>query len=125
MRALIMAAAFSLATAAAALADQSVAGHWKADLGENVTMDMNVMPDGKWNSETHQGNQTVRRMTGTYTQKQPSGDKPGELVFKPTNASGGNRRAMTERDTYTLANNGQELRLTSGGDTMVFQKQGQ
>jgi hypothetical protein len=125
MRALFLAAAFSLATATAALADDSVAGHWRADLGDNVTMDMNVTPDGKWNSETHQGNQTVRRMSGTYTQRQPSGDKPGELVFRPTTASGGKRRAATERDSYTLANNGQELRLTSGGDTMVFQKQGQ
>jgi hypothetical protein len=124
MRALIMAAAFSLATATAVLADDSVAGHWRADLGSNVTMDMNVTPDGKWNSETHQGNQMVRRMSGTYTQKQPSGDNPGQLVFKPTGTSGGNRRAVTERDSYTLANNGQELRLTSGGDTMVFQKQG-
>ncbi len=125
MRALIMAAAFSLATVTAVFADESVAGHWKTDLGGNVTMDMNVTPDGKWNSETHQGDQMVRRMAGTYTQKQPSGNKPGELVFKPTSASGGNRRAATERDHYTLANNGEELRLTSGGDTMVFQKQGQ
>jgi len=125
MRALIIAAVFSWATATAALADESVAGHWRADLGSNVTMDMNVTPDGKWNSQTHQGNQTVRRMSGTYTQRPPSGDKPGELAFKPTTASGGNRRATTERDSYTLDNNGQELRLTSGGDTMVFQKQGQ
>ena len=125
MRALILAAAFSLATATVALADESVAGHWKADVGDNVTMDMTVTPNGKWSSETHQGNQTVRRMSGTYTQKQPSGDKPGELVFKPTKAAGGNRRATTERDSYTIANDGQELRLTSGGDTMVFQKQGQ
>jgi len=125
MRALILAAAFSLATATVALADESVAGHWKADVGDNVTMDMNITPTGKWDSQTHQGNQTVRRMTGTYTQKQPSGDKPGELVFKPTRASGGNRRAAVERDSYTIGNDGQELRLTSGGDTMVFQKQGQ
>jgi hypothetical protein len=125
MRALMVAALFSLAVGTAALADDSVAGRWKADLGDNVTMDMNVTPNGKWNSETHQGSQTVRRMSGTYTQKQPSGNNPGQLVFKPTTASGGNRKAVTERDTYTLSDNGQQLNLTSGGDTMVFQKQGQ
>ncbi len=122
MRAFILAVLFSLATTAA-FADASVAGHWKADAGDNVTIDMHVMPNGKWNSETRQGNQLVRRMAGTYTQKPPSGNGAGELVFKPTSVSASNRKAMTERDSYTISDNGQELQLTSGGDTMSFEKQ--
>ncbi len=122
MRAIIMAALFSLATTIA-FADASVAGHWKTDAGDGVTIDMHVMPNGKWNSETLQGNKIVRRMTGSYTQKQPSGNAAGEMVFTPTSAAAGTRNVVTERDSYTLGENGQELRLTSEGDTMVFHKQ--
>lgn len=122
MRALIMAALFSLSTTLA-FADASVAGHWKTNAGSGVTIDMRVMPDGKWNSETRQGNNAVRRMSGSYTQTPPSGNGPGEMVFTPTSASTSSQNAMTERDSYTLSQNGQELRLTSGNDTMVFEKQ--
>ncbi len=122
MRGFIVAALLSLATTAA-FADASVAGHWKANAGGNVTIDMQVMPDGKWNSETRQGNEMVRRMTGTYTQRPPSGNGTGEMVFTPTSASASKKQVATERDSYTISQDGQELRLTSGGDTMVFQKQ--
>jgi hypothetical protein len=125
MRPFILAAALSLATTVAAFADASVAGHWKADLGNDVTIDMHVTPNGKWNSETYQGTDLRRRMAGTYTQKPPSGNGTGQMVFTPTSASASSRKAMTERDSYTLSENGQELRLTSGGDTMVFEKQSQ
>lgn len=123
MRALIMAALLSLATIASAFADESVAGHWKAALGSGVSISMQIAPDGKWSSETWQNRKLVRRMGGSYTQTPASGSNPGELVFTPTSESASNEKAEVETDSYTLAKNGQELRLTSGGDTMVFRKQ--
>ena len=123
MRVWIMAALLSLATIASVFADESVAGHWKAALGSGLSINMQIAPDGKWSSETWQNRKLMRQMAGTYTQTPPSGSNPGELVFTPTSESAGSEKAETETDSYTLAKNGQELRLTSGGDTMVFRKQ--
>lgn len=123
MRALIAAALLSMTLTVSAFADQSVAGHWKSAVGSGVTIDMQITPDGKWSSETAQGNKLVRRMEGTYTQTPPSGNHAGKMVFVPTSASASNEAAETETDRYRLSENGQVLRLTSGGDTMVFRKQ--
>lgn len=122
MRALITATLLSMALTVAAFADESVAGHWKSSVGSGVTIDMQITPDGKWSSETSQGNKMVRRMEGTYTQTPPSGNHSGKMVFSPTSASASNEAVETETDRYTLSKNGQVMRLTSGGDTMVFQK---
>jgi hypothetical protein len=121
VRALFIAALIALAASRPAFADASIAGHWKSDVGDNVTIDMQVTPDGYWTSETVQGQEVVRKMSGTY--KQTHSDKQtGELVFVPTSASAGSQNVETETDSYALSENGQELRLTSGGDTMVFEK---
>lgn len=120
MRVLALSAILALATAGFAWADANVAGHWRADMGGNVGIEMHVGPDGQWDSRTTQGKQVVRQMSGTYTQTQSNANS-GTLVFKPTQASGSGG-VQTETDQYALAKNGQELRLTSEGDTMVFHK---
>ena len=123
MRAVILAALISLASTAAAFADTSVAGHWRATMHGNVSIDMRVSPDGKWSSETKQGRSVLRKLSGTYTQTPPSGSSPGQLVFTPTSAPASNEKGDVETDTYTLGSHGKVLRLTSEGDTMVFHKQ--
>lgn len=120
MRALALTAALVSLAATSAFADATVAGHWKADMGHGVTVDMNVTPDGRWSSDTWQHKRRVREMAGTYTQTPPSNSRPGEMVFTPTTASAGSKDVET--DTYTLSDNGQDLGLTSGGDTMEFRK---
>jgi hypothetical protein len=81
---------------------------------------MDVTPDGSWSSETLQHRKAVRQMKGTYTQT-PSNDHAGVMVFTPSETSSG--KALTETDRYELTKSGNELRLTSSGDTMVFKKQ--
>lgn len=121
MRALFLAAALTLGSTAA-MADASVAGDWKADLGGNVVINMTVSPDGKWSSETIQSNQTVRQMQGTYKQT-PAADGTGTLVFTPTRSKVRTGTVKPEVDKYELASDGHEIKLTSNGDTMVFEKQ--
>lgn len=120
MRSLVVAAALTLGLASAALADETVAGTWHADMGNGVVINMNVAPDGNWSSETSQNSNVVRQMKGTYTQKKSS-DTSGVLVFKPTQAKAKTGNVHTETDQYELT--GDQLKLTSGGDTMVFDKQ--
>ncbi len=123
MRTILLATLLSLSTVVA-LADSNVAGDWKSNEGSGVTIDMRVTPDGRWTSETLQGKNVVRRMSGSYTQTPPpSGNGTGEMVFTPTSTQGGSQDATVEKDSYRLSRNGRELRLTSGGDTMVFEKQ--
>ncbi|HEY4040918.1 MAG TPA: hypothetical protein VGM32_03635 [Rhodopila sp.] len=122
MRALVIATLFVTASAGAALADSAVVGAWKADLGDNVTINMTVDPNGAWSSETEQHSKAVRQMKGTYTQKQ-SNDHAGVIVFTPTQATAKSGKVQKETDHYELAKDGNELRLTTGGDTMVFEKQ--
>jgi hypothetical protein len=122
LRFILLALSLLVAGCGVALADSTVAGDWRADLGQGVRIDMNVTPNGDWSSETRQDNQLVRRMHGTYKQSQ-SEHQSGTLVFTPVETSAGTGSAQVETDQYQMADNGQELRLTSGGDTMVFKKQ--
>ena len=121
MRIPVMAALFSVAVSTAALADASVAGKWHAAMGSGVSIDMTVSPDGAWSSKTLQHNKVVRQMKGTYTQT-PASNETGTIVFTPKQASVKEGSVQTETDQYELANNGQQLKLTSEGDTMVFKK---
>ena len=120
MRAHVLAALLIVSVSGAALADESVSGAWRADMGDGVVINMSVSPDGNWNSETSQNSKVVRQMQGTYTQKK-SNDTAGVLVFKPVKATTRNGKVTTETDRYELSGN--QLKLTSGGDTMVFDKQ--
>jgi hypothetical protein len=121
LRALIIAAAFSVAICAAALADETVSGDWHANLGGDVAINMNVAPDGGWSSETLHKSQIVRKMSGTYKQM-TSGNGTGTLVFTPTQATAKSGKVETETDKYELAEGGKQLKLTSSGDTIVFEK---
>lgn len=121
-RAFLLAAA--LLVPAAAWADQSVAGKWKADLGSHVTIVMDVDAHGHWDSETTQNEAVVARMDGTYRQTKRSATT-GNLAFVPTKSQVTQQHGAptVEHDRYRLTNDGHVLRLTSGGDTMVFHKQ--
>ena len=121
LRTLFFTALFSVAISAAAFADASVAGSWHAKMDNGVVIDMNVTADGAWNSKAQQGNQVVRQLRGTYKQT-PGENGAGTLVFTPTQASIKNGTAQVETDQYEVAENGKQLKLTSEGDTMVFEK---
>ena len=124
LRALIFATLFSVAISTAAFADESVSGDWHANVGSGVTINMNVTSDGAWSSETFQQNQVVRQMRGTYKQLS-SNNETGTLIFTPTQASVKSGKVQTETDKYQLTEDGKQLKLTSGGDTMVFEKRTQ
>jgi hypothetical protein len=122
MRLPVLATLFSIAISTAALADSSVAGNWHANLDSGVAINMTVSPNGAWSSQTLQHNKVVRQMKGTYTQT-PASNDTGTIVFTPTQVSVKNGQPVqTETDQYELANNGRQLKLTSEGDTMVFDK---
>jgi hypothetical protein len=103
------------------MADASVAGNWHANLDGGVSIDMQVAPDGAWSSRTLQRNKVVRQMRGTYSQDK-SGGEAGTLVFTPGRYTSKNGPVQTETDTYELSDNGRQMKLTSEGDTMVFEK---
>ncbi len=106
---------------AAAWADESVAGTWRANEGNGIVIDMIVKPDGAWSSSTWQKKQRVRQMSGTYKQT-PSGDAAGTIVFVPTKYKVKSGTVGTETDQYELTQDGKQLKLTSEGDTWVFEK---
>ena len=105
-------------------ADEAVAGNWKAQLGSNVSITMDVSSDGKWSSQTAKGDSVVAQMSGTYDQKSNS-PTSGNLVFTPINSQTAAQHGApdVEHDRYQLTDHGQVMRLTSGKDTMVFRKQ--
>jgi hypothetical protein len=124
MRTPVLAALFTLGVSTAALADASVAGKWHANLDSGVSIDMQVAPNGAWSSRTLQENNVVREMNGTYRQ-QHAGNDAGTLIFVPKHYTAKSGKVQTEVDRYELAEGGKVLKLTSGGDTMMFEKQEQ
>jgi len=121
LRTPVLATLISLALTTGALADASVAGNWHADLDSSVAIDMQVAPNGGWSSKTFEQSKVVRQMRGTYKQEK-AGDGSGTLVFTPKQYSARRGTVQTETDSYELGENGRQLKLTSGGDTMVFEK---
>jgi hypothetical protein len=107
-----------------AFADQSVAGSWKAELGDDIKIAMTVTPDGQWNSETAKGDATIAQLSGTYRQKVKT-PTSGDLVFVPTKSKVTSQHgaAKVEHDIYHLSDDGKVLKLTSAGDTLEFHKQ--
>lgn len=107
-----------------AFADETVAGKWLAHLGSNVSVTMNVTPDGKWDSATARNGGKVAQMSGTY-QQQTMSPTHGMLVFTPTQSQVTSQHgaAEVENDLYEMTDSGQVMHLTSGGDTMTFHKQ--
>lgn len=118
-----LAGALALAATSPARADATVAGQWNAHLGSRVTVGMDVSPDGHWSSETRQAGKVVAQMSGTYEQTAKS-PTSGTLVFTPTTGEANAQHGApeVEHDTYHIASRGKVMRLTSGGDTMVFHK---
>jgi hypothetical protein len=123
MRRLLLTVALALCPVLA-VADESISGQWHADVGHGVLISMDVLADGHWFSQTVQNNKVVAEMAGTYEQTKTNAAN-GKLVFTPvkskTTAEHG--AAKVEDDTYTLADGGTVLRLTTGGETMVYRKQ--
>jgi hypothetical protein len=107
-----------------AMADASIAGQWQAKPGHGVIIVMDILVDGHWFSQTVQDNKVVAEMAGTYDQTRTS-DTAGKLVFRPVTAktSAEHGAAQTENDDYTLSGGGKVLRLMSGGEATVYNRQ--
>ena len=124
MRKLLLTTILAL-TPAMAMADETISGSWLADnIGHGVMIQMDIIADGHWRSQTIQNRKTVKDLWGTYeqTKKTPT---TGEIVFTPlkAQADASQGEVVIERDAYVLKNNGNELDLTTGGQTMVFKQQ--
>jgi hypothetical protein len=106
-----------------AYADASVAGYWTSDLGNGVTIEMNLGEDGQWNSTTAKANETIAEMAGKY-QQQVRSPSSGRLTFVPSQAHVTSQHGAPkiEHDTYQLSGDGRVLSLTASGDTMEFHK---
>jgi hypothetical protein len=120
MRRLLLTAALALYPMLA-LADEHIAGQWRADLGHGVLINMDVLADGHWVSQTIQNDKVVAELAGTYEQT-PAQDTSGKIVFMPlkSKVTAEHGAAKVEDDTYTLTDNGKTLILTSGKETMKF-----
>lgn len=124
MRSLVLAAVIACMPVVAA-ADESISGQWRADLGHDVIIAMDVLADGHWTSQTVQKNQVVAELAGTYDQKKENPDA-GVITFTPVKSETKpeHGEARVETDKYRLENGGKVLRLTaSNNDLMVFRKQ--
>lgn len=124
MRKLLLAAAIAFVPTIAS-ADESIAGQWRADLGHNVIIAMDVLADGYWTSETVQNKEVVAQLAGTYEQNKQNTDA-GTIVFTPKKAKTTREHgdAGTETDKYTLEQGGKVLRLVSNeNNVMEFRKQ--
>ena len=120
MRRLLLTAALALYPMLA-LADEHIAGQWRADLGHRVLINMDVLADGHWVSQTIQDDKVVAELAGTYEQA-PKNDTSGKIVFTPlkSKVTAEHGAAKVEEDTYTLSDDGKTLILTSGKETMRF-----
>jgi hypothetical protein len=123
MRYLLIAAILAVCPTLA-MADASISGQWQSNAGHGVLINMDILVDGHWSSETIQDNKVVAEMAGTYDQTK-TGDATGKLVFKPVTSktSAEHGAAKIEEDDYTLTGGGKALRLVTSGETMDFHKQ--
>lgn len=126
-RALCIAALVTAGLPWPALADDSIAGQWDADLGGGKLIAMTILADGYWLSENVENGKKVGQMAGSYDQKKANG-RSGTLVFTPdmakTQVSADHGAARVETDQYRLTHGGKVLRLTpTSGSVMVFHKQ--
>lgn len=121
MRAIMFAILLALSPAIA-FADESISGQWRADIGHGVLINMDVLADGHWFSQTIQDDKVVAEMAGTY--EQTATDKAnGKIVWTPlkSKATAEHGAAKVENDVYTLQNDGTVLKLTtSTNQTMEF-----
>jgi hypothetical protein len=121
MRALILAGLLAAFSPAVAIADETISGQWRTDLSHGVLINMDVLADGHWASQTIQDNKVVAEMAGTY-QQTATDNSNGKIVWTPlkSKTSAKHGAAKVEEDTYQLENGGKILKLTTKGQTMVF-----
>jgi len=124
VRSLILAGLMLIFGTSLAYADASVSGQWHADLGGNAFIEMVVLADGHWHSQTVHEDTVIATMSGTYEQTKQS-ETTGTLVFTPTESQTTTEHgpAQVEHDTYDLSDDKKVLKLTTGNDTMVFHKE--
>jgi hypothetical protein len=122
MRAAFLASAVAFAPRLAT-ADEAISGQWRADLGHNVIIVMDVLVDNHWASETVQDDKVVAQFAGTYQQMAKS-PTTGSIVWTPVNSKVAQEHgaAQVETDDYTLGDGGQTLTLVTQKDKMVFKK---
>jgi hypothetical protein len=120
MRSLLFLAALAISPTVA-LGDETISGQWSADQGHGVLINMDVLADGHWFSETIQDNKVVAELAGTYEQT-PTDDASGNIVFTPlkSKVTQEHGTAKVETDTYKLSDGHKTLTLTSGSETMIF-----
>jgi len=121
MRRLLLIAALAVTNPMFALADEHVAGQWRADLGHGVIINMDVLADGHWVSETIQDDKVVAELAGTYEQT-PTDNKSGKIVFTPlkSKVTAEHGAAKVEADTYVITDGGKIVTIYTGSETMVF-----
>ena len=127
MRRRVLLAASALALVPlVARADMSIAGQWHADLGHGVFIEMIILGDGHWTSQTVQNNKVVAELAGTYEQNKTS-DTTGTLVFKPIKSQSRTTQehgaAQDETDQYKLEGRTLVLNPGSSKDRMVFKNE--
>jgi hypothetical protein len=120
MRSLLLAVAL-VSYPFSAMADEHLAGQWRADQGHGVLINMDVLADGHWLSQTIQDDKVVAEMAGTYEQT-PKDNTTGRIVFTPlkSQVSKEHGAAKVEQDTYTLKDDGKVLVLSTGKEAMTF-----
>lgn len=120
MRGLIVAGLLALVPLSA-MADESISGQWQSDMNHGVVINMDVLADGHWFSETIQDNKVVAELAGTY-QQTAKDDANGTIVFTPlkSKVTAEHGDAKVESDTYQIVDGGKTLKLTTDNQTMVF-----
>jgi hypothetical protein len=120
MRRLLLVIALAISPTLAQ-ADEHIAGQWRADLGHGVLINMDVLADGHWTSETIQDDKVVAEFAGTYKQT-PTDDTSGKIVFTPlkSKVTVEHGAAKVEEDTYVITEGGKVATIKSGTETMVF-----
>jgi hypothetical protein len=108
-------------TPALARADEHIAGQWRSDLGHGVIINMDLLVDGHWTSQTIQDDKVVAEYAGLYKQT-PINDTHGKIVMTPlkSHATGKHHEAKVETDNYVISEGGKVATFTSGKDKLVF-----
>jgi hypothetical protein len=107
-----------------ALADENVSGQWHSNIDEHSFIEMVILADGNWDSQTVQNDTVIAQMEGTYKQT-PKDARHGVIIFTPTKSqtSKEHGQATPETDQYELSSDGKKLNLTTSGDTMTYDRQ--
>jgi hypothetical protein len=87
-----------------------------------VIINMDVLADGHWTSETIQDNKVVAEYAGTY-ELTPRDNTRGRIVLTPYKShviSGNHHQAKVEHDNYVISEGGKVATFTSGKDKLVF-----